>query len=129
LKTLQVKGLGGKAAKCIEEGLVTFADKIENLKAIVEIEKVVLIEEAADAKSFLFTGKILSINEATGKAYTRKDMVAMVTAAGHVAGSSVNKDLDYLVTADPDSKSAKMQKARDKGVNVIGEDEFFSMMK
>jgi DNA ligase (NAD+) len=125
----KVKGLGGKAAKCIEEGLVTFADKIENLKAIVEIEKVVLIEEAADAKSFLFTGKILSINEATGKAYTRKDMVAMVTAAGHVAGSSVNKDLDYLVTADPDSKSAKMQKARDKGVNVIGEDEFFSMMK
>jgi DNA ligase (NAD+) len=125
----KVKGLGDKAAKCIEEGLVSFADKIENLKAIVEIEKVELIEEATDAKSFLFTGKILSVNDSTGKAYTRKDMVAMVTAAGHKAATSVNKDLDYLVTADPTSNSSKMKKARDKGVKVIGEDEFFSMMK
>lgn len=42
-------------------------------------------------------------------------------AAGYTLVDEVTRDLKLLVLADPDSTSAKAQKARKLGIRVIGE--------
>jgi len=46
---------------------------------------------------------------------------AIVSAGGKVAGT-VTKDVSVLIAEDPDAKSQKLDKAREDGVKVVGED-------
>ena len=121
-----VDGIGDITAKCIKDGIVKLNNTIINLEKIITIE--VEEEVSADASSFLFTGSFNTIDPDTGKGYKRKALEALVATKGHSAASSVNKNLDYLVTSDPDSTSSKMEKARKNGVVILGEEEFFGMM-
>ena len=79
-------------------------------------------------KSFCFTGAIQSENPDTGKRYTRAQMQALVRESGGVVASGVGKGLDYLVMADPSSTSIKTKKAREGGVRLLSEDDFFHML-
>ncbi|MCH8899599.1 MAG: hypothetical protein IH942_03770 [Acidobacteria bacterium] len=45
-----------------------------------------------------------------------------------IVNDGVTKQLDYLVTPDPDSMSAKARKARKYGVRIIAEPVFWSMI-
>jgi len=51
----------------------------------------------------------------------KADYAAPLTAAGYTLVDEVTRDLKLLVLADPDSTSAKAQKARKLGIRVIGE--------
>lgn len=56
-----------------------------------------------------------------GAAIKRADAEALATAAGLVVAPRVTKTLELLVVADPDTLSAKAEKARDYGTRIIAE--------
>jgi DNA ligase (NAD+) len=62
-------------------------------------------------RSFCFTGDLLSMK--------RKEAGEKLKAPGASVKTSVVKDLSFLVTNDPESKSAKNVKARKLGVALI----------
>ena len=68
--------------------------------------------------SFCFTGAM---------AYKRADLEKMVVDNGGTV-SSVNKTLTYLVQADPDSTSAKSEKAKKFGTAIISPEAFLEML-
>ena len=61
-----------------------------------------------------------------GKRITRESAARIATNAGLRVMKSVTKDLDLLVVADPDTKSGKAEKARDKGVRIVAERSFWT---
>ena len=70
--------------------------------------------------SFCFTGELKSMK--------RGEAEEKIKALGAQSKSSVVKGLSYLVTNDPSSGSSKNKKARELGIPVIGEDEFFALI-
>ncbi len=122
-----IDGIGEKTAEIIKEGIKDYEYRIDCLSTEVAIEAEEVI--SADAQTFLFTGTFVTIDPDTGKGYKRKALEALVSSKGHKPASSVNKKLNYLVTSDPESTSGKMKKARDAGVTILGEDEFFNIME
>ena len=68
--------------------------------------------------SFCFTGTLTRT--------TRSEAEALVRRYGGRARSSVSAELSYLVTNDPDSRSAKAKKARELEISIISEEDFFS---
>jgi DNA ligase (NAD+) len=71
--------------------------------------------------SFCFTGELGSMK--------RKEAEERIKALGGSVKTSVVKDLSFLVTNDPESKSAKNVKARKLGVAVIGEARFLELLQ
>ena len=80
-------------------------------------------------KTFCFTGAIKEIDESKGKPYKRKHMEDLVKQRGGQPLSNVTGKLDYLVMADPSSKSSKAVKARKLGTKILSEKEFFAMVE
>lgn len=78
------------------------------------------------AKSVCFTGTIMSTVQ--GEVITRAYAKRLAEQAGLVPKTGVSKGLDLLVIADPDSMSGKAKKARDYGVRIIAEREFWGMI-
>ncbi|PKK86161.1 MAG: DNA ligase (NAD(+)) LigA [Thermoplasmata archaeon HGW-Thermoplasmata-1] len=68
-------------------------------------------------RKFLFTGSLESIS--------RGDAEKLVTSQGGIVASGVSKDVDYVVAgSDPGSK---YEKAKELGIEIIGESEFFGL--
>lgn len=127
-----VKGFAEILAEKAVNGLAARKERIAKLLAAgITIQKP---EPHAGAsgplagKTFCFTGAIKKTDPATGKTYTRKHMEGLVTKLGGRALSDVTAKLDYLVMADPDSKSSKAEKARKMGTRILSEEEFFGMV-
>lgn len=130
---ISIKGIGDSIAKSFIDGRSKKKLLIYDLLLHVEIipeegEEVMSNSNVFEGKSFLFTGAIQKINEATGKRYTRDLMEELVRQNGGIVGKSVNKDLHYLVQADPNSESSKTQKAKSIGVEIMSEDRFFEIL-
>jgi DNA ligase (NAD+) len=128
----EVKGFKETLAGKIAVGLAARRERIERLRAAgvaprPGIPKAVAATGPLAGKTFCFTGAVKTVNPATGKAWTRKDMGALVEAKGGRNLSDVSSGLDYLVMADPNSNSTKAKKARELGTQVLGEDEFFRL--
>ena len=79
-------------------------------------------------KSFCFTGKIETINPETDKSFTRERIKEIVLEHDGIVKSSITQDLDYLVQIDPESDSLKSLKAKNLGVKIISEKQFFEML-
>ncbi|MDD5650469.1 MAG: NAD-dependent DNA ligase LigA [Candidatus Nanoarchaeia archaeon] len=128
---IQVKGIGTKTASQIKAGLAAKATFMKNLFdvgiTIKEPEKIKIDSNKFAGMSFCFTGAIQAIKP-DGKRYTREDMLALVKANGGIAEDSVNKGLTYLVMVDPSSTSSKAQKARQLGITILSESDFFKML-
>jgi DNA ligase (NAD+) len=128
---VQVKGIESKTAQQIMSGIRSKREIIEHLSQVgisIKKQEVVEIESNKFAgMSFCFTGAIQAIKE-DGKRYTREDMHSIVLSNGGKVEDSVKRGLSYLVMADPNSASGKSKKARELGVSVLGEKEFFTMV-
>ncbi|MCH2129982.1 MAG: NAD-dependent DNA ligase LigA [Pirellulaceae bacterium] len=134
-----VKGFAQTLAEKVHAGLASRSGRIDALLAAGI--KIVSITENGDAndaaagsgvlagKSFCFTGAVQSVNESTGKRWTRKQLQEMVRGGGGKVASDVAKDLDYLVMADPSSTSSKAKKARQHGTTLLSEEEFLQMLQ
>ena len=72
-------------------------------------------------KSFCFTGELSGMK--------RQEAEKRVRDLGGSAKSSVTKDLDFLVTNEPASGSAKNTKARSLGVKIIDEEAFLALLR
>lgn len=73
-----------------------------------------------------FTGAILSTID--GEIINRAMAKDLAEAAGLVIKTSVSKKLDMLVVADPDTNSGKAKKAREYGIRIVAERDFFPMI-
>lgn len=74
----------------------------------------------------LTPGMVICISE---NEIPKPELTAMAEAAGLVVRTSVSKKTDAVVTADPLSKSAKIEKARALGKRIIVESVFVAMVK
>jgi len=98
---------------------------IEELAKILEVEegkiapKIVNTSGVLKGASFCFTGAMEK---------PRKELQKLVSDNGGVPWDSVGKGLTYLVTSDPTSTSAKANKARSMGVQMITEEAFLKMI-
>lgn len=128
-----IKGIGDSIAEAFLTGMEKKLTQIEDLIEVVEIikkekEEIIMSSSVFEGKSFLFTGAIQKIEEATGKRYTREKMESLVIKNGGSISKSVNKDLNYLVQADPSSTSTKTQKALSLGIEIMSEENFFKAL-
>jgi DNA ligase (NAD+) len=127
---IKIKGIEDKTARKIEMGLLAKKDIIKNLLqyiTIKEVEKVSIDSNKFENQSFCFTG---SINKTTpdGIRYTREMMEELVIKNSGII-SSVKKGLTFLVQADPSSISSKSQKAKELGITILSEVDFFKMVE
>ncbi|MDR0598219.1 MAG: NAD-dependent DNA ligase LigA [Treponema sp.] len=118
-----VYGLGEITARTIVEGLRETGAEMDRVLAAGVIS--IAAPPPSDAqplrgRSFCFTGELASMK--------RKEAEEKIKALGGSAKTSVVKDLSFLVTNDPESKSAKNVKARELGVAIIDEARFLELL-
>jgi DNA ligase (NAD+) len=127
-----VKGFGEILAEKAVKGLSARSERIQRLLAAgVEIQKpeaAPSVEGPLAGKTFCFTGAIKKIDEVKGKPFTRKHMEDLVVKRGGKTLTDVTSKLDFLVMADPKSRSSKAAKARELGTKILSEEEFFEMI-
>jgi DNA ligase (NAD+) len=127
---VSIKGIGLITAKEIIKGLkkkVKVIEKLYNVGIKIkpkESKTKMSTNSILNGESYCFTGAIQKIDE-NGERFTREKMWSLVEENGGIVSKSITKEVTYLVTADPDSNSSKIQKARKSGINIISEDEFF----
>jgi len=117
----KLDGIASLTASYIVDGLQNMETIIDDLLNYVTVLDVVEQSGGLDGKKFCFTGDF----ECGGKA----ELKQMVENNNGIVKSSITKDLDYLVQSDPDSTSSKSKKAKDRGVQILGETEFLIMME
>ena len=61
-----------------------------------------------------------------GERYTRARLESIATEHGHSTTSSITRECDMLVAADPNTSSSKARKARQLGIPIISVDDFLS---
>ncbi len=114
-----VKGLGAIKARNIVAGLRARQDEIHRLQAAGIVPVAAGAAGPLGRKTFCITGS---------HSRPRKELQAMIEAAGGLVVSGVAKDTDYLVIADPASTSSKAQKARRYGTTLIDEEGLMSLI-
>jgi DNA ligase (NAD+) len=128
-----VKGFADISSEGIVAGLQKKSALIEKLRNLgVEPRQGEPAEEVdgvLNGKTFCFTGAIQRIDPLTEKRLTRKQLEEMVKANGGRSLKDVTSKLNHLVMANPDSKSSKAKKARDLEVNILSEEEFFTLLE
>ena len=131
-----IRGLGEVLAATVVPALAEKRPLIDRLLEVGVVPQKATARRPSDeelegplgGKSFVFSGAIQRVDEATGKRYTRKQLQALVDANGGKPANDVSKGVDYLVLADPDSTSSKAKKARKLGTEIISEDRFFELL-
>lgn len=73
---------------------------------------------AFSGKKFVLTGTLPT--------YTRSEATKLIENAGGEVASSVSKDTDYVLAGD--NEGSKLEKARQKGIKIISEKEFISLL-
>ena len=118
-----IHGIGEIIARIIVKGLKDNKDEMEAVLS-TGIISIILPGNDMDLKlnglSFCFTGELNSIK--------RSHAGEKVKSLGGTVKADIVKDLDYLVTNDPDSGSAKAKKARELNIKVINELTFLEMI-
>lgn len=96
----------------------TLKDYSKRIKKLLEV---VTIKESAPEET-IETNFTVAI---TGSlSIKRSDFDKLLSSKG-ISQSSNFKEIKYLITNNPDSTSSKMKKARENGVEIISEKEFF----
>ena len=106
----EIKGIGYSLIESIRK----------NMRRIVNLRESVIIgehhiEEVAETKFTVAITGALSMK--------RADFDKLLNDHGISQSSNFN-EIKYLITNNPDSGSSKMKKAKDKGVEIISEDDF-----
>lgn len=112
-----ISGIGEKTATQILDGLNSRSTVIGRLlSAGVEPE---LPGGPLDDLTFCITGSLSK---------TRSEVESDIEKAGGTM-TGVRKDLDYLITNNPDSTSNKAQKAREYNIPFLSEEELYDMIE
>jgi len=114
---LKIPNIGEVTARQVLDGLQ------ERQSVILELAEVLYLQKPAVG---MLTGKSFCITGATSK--PRKAVEKMILEAGGVVKSSVGTGLSFLVTNDQDTTSSKMKNAKKHNVQVISENNLYSLM-
>ncbi|MFX1312459.1 MAG: NAD-dependent DNA ligase LigA [Promethearchaeota archaeon] len=118
----KIGGIGEANAQLTINGINRlYNDMLSVLKKGIIKIKATPKEGRLKGKSFCFTGALKSI--------TRDDAKNLLEEHGGIFKKSVIKNLDYLVTNDPNSGSEKNIKAKEYGVRIISEEQFLKFIK
>ncbi|UCB59126.1 MAG: NAD-dependent DNA ligase LigA [Thermoplasmatales archaeon] len=113
----EIDGLGDKSA----EAIVTFFSTEENIKLIDRLKDTGIKtkekrkqELPLQGKKFVFTGSLTS--------FSRPEAADFVKNKGGIVGSTISKDIDYVVVGG--NPGSKYEKAKKLNIKIINEDEF-----
>ncbi|HPP88410.1 MAG TPA: NAD-dependent DNA ligase LigA, partial [bacterium] len=73
-------------------------------------------------KIFVITGKLPSGRK-------RNELVDIIIKNGGAVASAINKTVDYLISGADESNSSKFKKAKELGIKIISETDFFELLK
>jgi DNA ligase (NAD+) len=113
-----VPNLGASIQNDINKKKDIINQLLKNGVTIMKTKKV----DSSNVITFCITGKLES-----GR--TKEEYGEMLKEVGYKLEDSVSKNLNYLVTADPNGNSGKTQKAKKYGVKIITEDELIEMIE
>ncbi len=123
----EVGGIGMVTARQIAKELRDLGKEIDEVLAIGQVA---IIDEAdgdgdGDGEglrglSFCFTGVL--------KSMPRKRAHDLIRLQGGAVRTDVSANLSYLITNNPDAKTAKIRKARELGVEIITEERFLHLI-
>jgi DNA ligase (NAD+) len=116
---MSLNGFAEERAQRLERGLLSLRDTIIGVSNLLSIKESGKSSETSEGVlgSFCITGKL--------EKGTRKEFIKMIESKGGKFVSGVNKNTDYLIINDKFSNSSKAKKARELGIKMISEDEFF----
>ncbi len=117
-----VPGFSRIRAQNLVKGLRAFENDIRYISNILDIKQSTDSTQVSDKDlgTFCITGKL--------EMGTRKDLVKIIEDNGGKSVSGVNKNTDYLIINDQSSTSSKAKKARELGIKMISEKDFFDMI-
>ncbi len=121
----QVADLLGIGANDLDEIMLQAAQHLEASR-IRKMESPSLEASNLKGKTVCFTGEFESI--LNGNPITREMVISIVEAQGLVSARSVTKKLDLLVAADTCSQSGKANKAREYGIEILSEQQFWKVI-
>lgn len=115
-----IYGVGPVVAQAIVDW---FQDKdnrklVKNLLKHIKIEAIEVVSKLS-GKSFVFTGSLPTLEREEAQELVRKN--------GGEVSSSVSKNTTYVVAGE--SVGSKLDKARELGVRIIGQEEFLNLLK
>lgn len=113
-----VNGIGDELADQITTFLTYYHDELEEMSHYFNIESNKK-EEITDMPTICFTGAC--------PGHTRKELAEMCKNKYTVV-DSVTKDTQFLVCADPNSGSSKLQKAAKNGTKIISYDDLLKSL-
>ncbi len=128
---VNIQGIGEHRAKLFVEQMAYLSDEMDAVLATnrvgLNIDFDNLLKKTAaehytetqKAKTFCITGAL---------SRPRKEFEELIISKGGKLASSVSKNVDYLVTDNPNSGSSKNVKARQLGIPVINEEEFLRVI-
>ena len=111
----KVKGIGPKKAKKLYEGLQEKKEVIEELLNYIEIKSA---SGGLEGKNICITGSLSK---------TRSEVKQDIKEAGGTY-KGMSKKVDYLVAADSNSGSSKIEKSEEYDIPVITEEELYKMI-
>ena len=118
---LAINGIGDEVAQSLE----MFFGSQRNKREIEKLLDRGLIAEVSektrllDSKRFVVTGKL--------NHFTRDSIKRSITDNGGIVHSSITRNTDYLIVGE--NPGSKLNKAKEKGVEVISENEFINMLE
>lgn len=127
---VKIKGIGKEVADAIIYGLSKKKDVIKKLLEFVKIEEntskvdISICSNKLSGEVVVFTGEINRVTE-TGVRYTRKMLQDLVVMHGGTCENSIKKNVTMLVQANSNLVSSKTKKAKELGISIISEDDFF----
>jgi DNA ligase (NAD+) len=108
----------------IQAGIDGLSDVIERLLAAgISVSDFASAASNAQAQA----GKTVCISGKLNSGKKKSDYAAGLAAAGYTLVDKVDKDLDYLVLADPNSTSSKAQKAQKLKIAIISEEQLIDL--
>lgn len=122
-----IHGVGTKMA----EAYLDYFGKDKNKVVLEDLLQVVDFQEASGpgpgagplaGVSFVITGSLELFKN-------RKELKEYIESLGGLTGDTVNKETNYLINNDINSPSSKNRKAKELGIEIIGEDQFNALLK
>ena len=119
---IDIEGIGEKVA----ESLVSYFKNPEHIKEIHRLFHLgVLIEKSKVQKDHLFAEKTFVLTGSLQK-WSRSEASSLIKERGGNVSNSVSKKTDYVLVGE--EPGSKYEKAKELGIKILSEEEFFSLL-